>query len=142
VAQLWAREWLPRYDGHVVLESGSHILDTARYLLGDLKVVGVHVSGHSMFGDADEAGSFLLESETGVHVSVHVNFIHSGPYDYTINIQGQTGSLTCQPDRFESMHLQELEAFIGGNTVTLATLDDGLKNMELLQTILASKVVA
>lgn len=137
VAQLWAREWLPRYEGHVVLESGSHILDTARYLLGDLKVVGAHVSHHGMLGDADEAGSFLLVSETGVHVAVHVNFIHSGTYDYTINIQGEAGSATCEPDRFEPMHLRELEAFFQGNSSMLATLEDGVKNMELLETILA-----
>jgi predicted dehydrogenase len=137
VAQLWAREWLPRYGGHVVLESGSHILDTARYLLGNLTVVGAHVSQHGVLGEADEAGSFLLESETGVHVSVHVNFIHSGTYDYTINVQGKAGSATCEPDRFESMHLRELEAFFQGNSSMLATLDDGVKNMELLETILA-----
>lgn len=137
VAQLWAREWLPRYEGHVVLESGSHILDTARYLLGDLQVVGAHVSRHGMLGDADEAGSFLLESQAGIHVSVHVNFIHSGTYDYTINIQGETGSATCEPDRFEPMHLLELEAFFQGQAHLLATLEDGVRNMELLEAILA-----
>ncbi len=136
VVQLWAREWLPRYEGHVVLESGSHILDTARYLLGDLKVVGSHVSHHGMVGEADEAGSFLLESEAGAHVSVHVNFIHTGTYDYTINVQGETGSATCEPDRFEPMHLRELEAFFQGHSTRLATLDDGVKNMELLEAIL------
>jgi len=137
VAQLWAREWLPRYHGHVVLESGSHILDTARYLLGDMNVTGAHVSQHGMLGDADEAGSFLLKSDTGAHVSVHVNFIHSGSYDYTINVQGRAESVTCQPDRFEPMHLRELEAFFQGNSSVLATLDDGVRNMELLESILA-----
>jgi len=136
VAQLWAREWLPRYHGHVVLESGSHILDTARYLLGNMRVVGAHVSHHGMLGDADEAGSFLLESESGAHVSVHVNFIHSGSYNYTINLQGETESVTCQPDRFEPMHLRELEAFFQGNPTVLATLEDGVNNMELLEGIL------
>lgn len=136
VMQLWAREWLPRYHGHVVLESGSHILDTAQYLLGNMRVVGAHVSHHGMLGDADEAGSFLLESECGAHVSVHVNFIHSGSYDYTINIQGEIESVSCQPDRFEPMHLRELEAFFQGNPTVLATLDDGVKNMELLEGIL------
>ncbi len=138
VAQLWAREWLPRYHGHVVLESGSHILDTARYVLGEMNLVGAHVSRHGMFGEADEAGSFLLESEEGAHVSVHVNFIHSGAYDYTINVQGAVESVTCHPDRFEPMHLRELEAFLQGSSSALATLEDGVKNMELLEAILVS----
>ncbi len=133
VAHLSAKEWLPRYQGNVVLESGSHILDTARYLFGDLTLVGVHVSNHRKISDSDEAATFLLVTREGGHISVHVNFINPGSYDYTIVAQGDTGVLYGQPDRFEPMHRVLLEAFFRQDTSVLATLEDGVRNMELLR---------
>ena len=63
VAQFWAREWLPRYQGNVVLESGSHIIDTARYVLGDLRLVGSHLSHFGILGETDEAGTLLFSKK-------------------------------------------------------------------------------
>ncbi|RMH08883.1 MAG: gfo/Idh/MocA family oxidoreductase [Nitrospirae bacterium] len=136
VAQLWAREWLPRYQGHVVLESGSHILDTARFLLGDLRVVGSYVTNHGVLSTTDEAASFLLASEHGCHVSIHVNFINPASYDYTILVQGDRGTLCLHPYRDEPMHRLELDAFFRGDTERLASLEDGLKNLALLHAIM------
>ena len=132
VAQLWAREWLPRYRGNVVLESGSHIVDTARFVLGDLKFVGSHVTHFGMLGDTDEAATLLFEGENGMHVSTHVNFVNPATYDYTIQIQGDRDTLIVTPDRFEPMHELELRAFLGNVPERLATLDDGILNMELI----------
>jgi len=132
VAQLCAREWLPRYQGHVVLESGSHIVDTARYVLGDLTFVGSHLTHFGIFGDSDEAATLLFEGEQGMHVSTHVNFINPASYDYSILIQGDKDTLLVTPDRFEPMHEDELRAFLVNDFQRIATIEDGMCNMELI----------
>lgn len=127
-----AREWLPKYGGHVVLESGSHILDTARHLLGDLTVEGASLGYHGLLGGADESASLVLRTADGAGVGVHVNFVNKDAYDYRILVQGSRATRECRPDRAEPMHLQELEAFLGGETESLATWDDGLRNLKLI----------
>lgn len=136
VAQLWAREWLPRYNGRVVMESGSHILDTARYLFGELRPVASHVTNHHAMSTTDEAASFLLESADGGQLVVHVNFINVSEYDYTILVQGEKQTMVCQPDRYAPMHHLELEAFFHGETSVLATYEDGVHNLALIGSLL------
>ena len=132
VAQLWAREWLTRYQGNVVLESGSHIIDTARYVLGDLRFVGSHVTTFGILGETDEAATVLFEGENGMHVSTHVNFINPASYDYSILVQGDKDTVIVTPDRFEPMHEHELRAFLRKDTERLATIEDGIGNLELI----------
>ena len=132
VAQLWAREWLSRYGGHVVLESGSHIVDTARYIFGDLRLVGSHLSHFGLLGDSEEAATLLFEGRNGIHLSAHVNFINPSAYDYSILVQGDKDSLLVTPDRLEPMHEFELRAFLRHETGRLATIEDGLSNMDLI----------
>jgi predicted dehydrogenase len=133
VAQLSAREWLPNYGGNVLLESGSHILDTARYLVGELSVLGASITNYGRFGARDEAASNLLRSKEGADVYVHVNFVNSAPYDYRILVQGSKETRECQPDRLEPMHLSELEAFLHDGGDILASIDDGIHNLQLLK---------
>lgn len=139
-ALFYAREWLPKYGGNVVLESGSHILDTARHLLGDLRVEGAILGYHGLLGDADESASVVLRTADGAGIGVHVNFINKDAYDYRILIQGSLATREYRPDRTEPMHLQELKAFLGGEMESLATWDDGLSNLELIADVfVASK---
>jgi myo-inositol 2-dehydrogenase/D-chiro-inositol 1-dehydrogenase len=135
VAQLSAREWLPKYRGNALLESGSHILDTARFLFGDLYPMAANLTRFGLFGPSDEASSILLRGRDNSDVYVHVNFVNSDDYDYQILVQGTKGTVRCCPDRTEPMHILELKAFLNGNTNDLATLNDGLHNLELLATI-------
>ena len=132
VAQFTAREWLPRYRGNVVLESGSHIVDTARFVLGDLRLVGAHISHFGILGGTDEAATLLFEGPKGIHVTTHVNFVNPSSYEYTIMIQGDKDSIIIHPDRTEIMHEQEMKAFLSNDTSQLATFEDGVCNMELI----------
>jgi len=135
VAQLSAREWLPKYGGQVLLESGSHILDTLRYLLGEVKVLGANLANHGRLGKSDESACILLRTEQNSSVYVHVNFVNVDAYDYRVLVQGSKGTRECRPDRSEEMHLGELKAFLQDDETVLATFEDGLRNLKLLRDV-------
>ncbi len=97
-----------------------------------MRLVGSHLSRFGILGSSDEAATLLFEGENGIHVSTHVNFVNSDSYDYTIIIQGDKGTLVITPDRTESMHEQELLAYLCHGGETLATIEDGICNMELI----------
>ena len=132
MAQLYAREWLPKYGGRVLLESGSHILDTARYLLGDIRVAASRLTAYGELGDSDESASLLLTGPEKSDIYVHVNFVNKDDYDYRILVQGSKSTRECRPDRTEPMHLREMEAFLSDDDENLATFDDGLSNLKIL----------
>lgn len=138
IAQLYAREWLPKYGGNVLLESGSHILDTARYLLGDLRLAGAQLLRQGQLGESDESVSILLSNQQRADIYVHVNFINKDAYDYRILLQGSRATQECRPDRRENMHLLELEAFLNAPSGVLAGLEDGIRNLELIHEIVES----
>ena len=141
-AFLYAREWLPKFGGNVLLESGSHILDTARRILGDLRVEGAHLGRHGEFGKEDESASIVLSTSAGSPVLVHVNFVNKSDYDYRILVQGRLGTREVIPNRTEPMHLRELKAFLAGDAGTLASWQDGLDNLGLLAAVFERDAVA
>ena len=130
--QMYAREWLPNYVGNVLRESGSHILDTARYLLGDLEVTAAQRTNYELLGHTDEAFSAMLRTVAGADVYIHVNFVNQDDYEYRILIQGSKATMVIEPDRFDLMHRRQLKRFLAGDCHGLATLEDGVRNLELM----------
>jgi len=111
-------------------------LDSIRFILGDFKLVHAFTVtniGVSMIGYAqtDKSAYPLVSGIT--HIVAHINARNADRYDYQILIQGTKKTVQYQVDRHEPMHLKEMAAFLSGKYGPLATLEDGIANLELLR---------
>jgi predicted dehydrogenase len=149
-ASLVAREWVPKIAANAWVESGSHILDTARFLFCDRTEyktfywvdppMVMHINddvskAQFVSGLLNICGSeVVLNMEsltTGFVAQIHVNCCNRDEYDYRIVIQGSRRTGRYQIPGDPQMHFREMQSFLGDQQ-GLATLQDGIENVRLL----------
>ena len=139
-ASLTAREWVPKIAANAWIESGSHILDTARFLFAgqteyktfywiDSPII-THLNDDVSKGQF-VSGLLDIGGPKGFVAQIHVNCCNECEYEYRIVIQGSCRSATysLKPDP-RMLHL-EMQSFLGDQQ-GLATLADGIENVRLL----------
>jgi predicted dehydrogenase len=151
--------------GGVVLEL-SHELDTARWLMGDVRNVGA-VMGHlsDLEIDVEDTAEILLEFRNGAVGSVHLDMVQRTPRR-TYRIIGTEGTVVCDVisnrvsmfsvsgnewsdlyscdnmDR-NQLYVEELQRFfscIHGNSAPLISGDEGKRVLEIALAVKKSAV--
>ena len=126
-----------RVRGGGVLRDLSHEIDTLRFLLGDITVAGA-VGGHfsSLEIDSDDAFALVMKTERCPIATVQMNSVDRATRRELLLV-GENGSMhadyvAANVDRdhtYREMH----RAALSGGDARLATFDDGLAVLEVIE---------
>lgn len=127
-----------RSGGGVLADLGVHVIDLARWYLGEIRSVCGHAptiveqrrdpDGADMLPcDVEDAAAFLAEFESGVQAVFHVSWVARRPHDQTISLSGEKGCLVfgANPEAWEL------------SLLGMQTGDDGLAPLNVPDDIMA-----
>lgn len=138
----------PYISDGVILNTGSHEVDLALYMLGSAKVISANV-GMNLGTMTDDIADFVLEHESGVRSSFHINFVTPNEIR-EIKIAGDQKNIVANlpgriialgktvipaPGSYDDDYRNEIAAFIGrinGNITPGANGFDGLATLRVL----------
>ena len=101
------RRWrfhMPLSGGGVLADLGVHVIDLARWYLGEIRAVCGHAptiiherrdpNGTEMLPcEVDDAGAFIAEFESGAHGVFHISWVAHKGHTQTIEICGEKGTI-------------------------------------------------
>jgi predicted dehydrogenase len=130
--------------GGVINDSLSHVLYVARWLLGELEVVG-SVSGKLSGLDiqTEDVAAVLLKTATGIPVYTRVDYL-SDPRHFRIEVVTSKGIIdwVFEPHRVDEMYRRQMEVFVevceGKRRYGYPTFLDGLAVHELCEIVRGS----
>lgn len=118
----------PKHSHGAASELGVHMIDQARWYLGEIKCVqaSIHsfvkrtgIDGNEMADSASDSALFLLEFQNGVHATIHVSTVnqvsnelrHTGQF---ISLHGQDGTLESHAGLWSSNSVSEIVGYKRG----------------------------
>lgn len=118
----------PRHSHGAASELGVHMIDQARWYLGDIKTVQASIhsfvkrsdeEGNEMGNPASDSAIYLLEFQNGAHATIHVStvnqvskeLIHAGQF---ISLQGQDGTIESRAGLWSSNPISEIVGYKRG----------------------------
>ena len=116
----WAYD--PKRSQGVANELGAHMVDQARWYLGDIKSVQASIrnfvkrtgtDGNEMDDSASDSAIFLMEFQNGAHATIHVSVVnrvsnelrHTGQF---ISLHGQDGTIESRAGLWSANPISEI----------------------------------
>ncbi|MFN8388054.1 MAG: Gfo/Idh/MocA family oxidoreductase [Anaerolineales bacterium] len=118
----------PKHSHGVASELGVHMIDQARWYLGEIKSVQASIhsfvkrsgeDGNEMDNPASDSAIYLLEFQNGAHATIHVSsvnqvsneLLHAGQF---ISLHGQDGTIESRAGLWSSNPISKIVGYKRG----------------------------